>query len=103
MGPPEQQLVQGEGEAFATGKKQGRSHPGEHGKIQWRLDSQCKRHCRRGRQQKKGGQQCDGASVPADEEKKTEENFSASGDDSQQRDHSRRHKPIKRLRIFKEP
>jgi hypothetical protein len=44
-----------------------------------------------------------GACVPTDEEKKTEENFSASGDDPQRRDDSRRQIPIEAVRVFQEP
>ena len=39
--------------------------------------------------------------VPADEEKKTEEDFSASGDDPQRRDHLRRQIPIEPVRYSK--
>jgi len=41
--------------------------------------------------------------VPANEEKKTEENFSASGGDPQSWDHSHRQIPIESVRVFQEP
>ena len=46
---------------------------------------------------------CGSACVPADEEKKTEENFGASGDDSQRQDQSCRQIPIEGVGVFQEP
>src|SRR4030095_15734495 len=103
MGSTEQQLIHAEWEAFAICEKQGPSHPGENCKIQRCLDSQRKCHCHSERQEKKSTQQRGGACVPADEEKKTAEYFSASGDDPQRRNHSRWQIPIERVRVFQEP
>src|SRR5262249_10651727 len=99
---PPKQFVHAEREIGAHSEEQRSPGSRKNREIEGRLHSQRHRHRQSKSGQKSSAQQGNDASVPTDNEEKTEQRFSRRGDHRQPRNRRRRQKPIKRGRIVYE-
>src|SRR5438046_9331987 len=96
------QFVHDERQTGAHAEEQRSSGSRKNREIEGRLHSQRHRHRQSKGGQKSSAQQGNDASVPTDNEEKTEQRFSRRGDHRQRRNRRRRQKPIERGRIVYE-